>query len=602
MRLARGQMIGGRYRIVSLLGQGGMGAVYRAWDTRLNVPVALKEMVPQPGLNPRLLTQLRQQFHREATVLAKLNHHHLVHVSDFLDERGNAYLVMKFIAGENLADRIKRDGPLPESLVLAWADELLNALAHCHDRGIIHRDVKPENVIITPEGQVVLVDFGLVKLWDPQDPRTRTAMHGMGTPEYAPPEQYGNRPGHTDPRSDLYGMGATLYHALTGRPPPAANDRIAFPRQFVPVRRLNPRVSGATESAVLRAMALTVEDRFSTAQEMRAALRGPPPTPAPATITMRGTVQAATGVKRGVLPRRRVPTWAWALGGLVALAVVAGLLIGLGKVARDLGFFSLVAPTLSPTPSSTSTIAPTFTPTHALTHTSPPTPTPSPTAGPAQVTSTPKRISTPIPTVIATSTRAPTRAPAPVKATTSTPSGSSTQLSLQNPGFANIQENYVPDWRWWALDNYDDGENYNSDTSFNPPVLRQADDPAGMIEGATLQIDATAFVKYRVYIYQTVSVQSNATVCFRAMTKVISDIGGIRLAAGVDPDGGVGCNRARWGDELVSGQSCGATQLTSPYVTAGGAGKVTVCLYAETMFPARRNTAFFDSAALTVNP
>jgi serine/threonine protein kinase len=128
--LTTGTVLQDRYRIVSLLGQGGMGAVYRAWDTRLNVPVALKEMVPQPGLDARTLAQLRQQFQQEATVLARLNHSHLVDVTDFFEEGGNAYLVMKFIEGESLADRIAREGPVPESEVLLCAGPLPRPRRH----------------------------------------------------------------------------------------------------------------------------------------------------------------------------------------------------------------------------------------------------------------------------------------------------------------------------------------------------------------------------------------------------------------------------------------------------------------------------------------
>ncbi|MEA3341961.1 MAG: serine/threonine-protein kinase, partial [Chloroflexota bacterium] len=236
MPLSKGVILQNRYRIASPLGQGGMGAVYRAWHLKLNAPVAIKEMIPQPGLDAQSLAQLRQQFQHEAQVLARLSHPHLVRVSDFFEDQGNAYLVMDFIEGKSLADRIEQEGALPESLVLGWAGQLLEAMAYCHGRGVIHRDIKPQNVVITPEGEAVLVDFGLVKLWDPNDPRTRTAMRGMGTPEYAPPEQYSAHLGHTDPRSDIYSLGATRYHALAGQAPLAATDRIAAPEQFVPVR------------------------------------------------------------------------------------------------------------------------------------------------------------------------------------------------------------------------------------------------------------------------------------------------------------------------------------------------------------------------------
>jgi serine/threonine protein kinase len=168
MALTSGQVLQDRYRIASLLGQGGMGAVYRAWDRRLNVPVALKEMTSQPDLDPQTLAQLRQQFQQEAQILARLNHPHLVRVGDFFEGRDNAYLVMDFVEGESLAEIIKREGALAEPRVVAWAGQLLKALAYCHSQGIIHRDVKPQNVIIQPDGQAVLVDFGLVKLWNPR--------------------------------------------------------------------------------------------------------------------------------------------------------------------------------------------------------------------------------------------------------------------------------------------------------------------------------------------------------------------------------------------------------------------------------------------------
>ena len=167
MALTTGQIIHNRYRIARLLGQGGMGAVYRAWDVNLNVPVALKEMTPDPNADPHTLAQLRQQFKREAQVVAGLDHPNLVRVTDFLEERGNVYLVMDFVAGESLAERIQREGAQPEAQVLAWASQLLDALAYCHARGVIHRDVKPQNVIIRPEGGAspLIGGAGGVRCW-----------------------------------------------------------------------------------------------------------------------------------------------------------------------------------------------------------------------------------------------------------------------------------------------------------------------------------------------------------------------------------------------------------------------------------------------------
>ena len=338
MPLNIGEIVGERYRVVRLLGQGGMGAVYRTWDTRLNRPVALKEMIPQSSLDVQLLAQLRQQFQQEAQVLATLIHPNLVRVTDYFSWDGNEYLAMDFVEGESLAERIHRDGSQPEGQVVAWAGQLLDALAYCHERGVIHRDIKPQNIIITPEGRAVLVDFGLVKLWDPRDPRTRTVMRGAGTPEYAPPEQYDMGLGHTDPRSDIYSLGATLYHALTGQVPPTATQRMATPTSFVPLRRVNTAVSPATEAAVLKALEMAMEQRFQSADEMaqalgfvqRTSLVTPHRVPSEARpVSLATEVQPPAERKRGTL---------LGLGG-VGLAVVGVLCLALAAGAVLIGLF-----------------------------------------------------------------------------------------------------------------------------------------------------------------------------------------------------------------------------------------------------------------------
>jgi WD40 repeat protein len=277
--LTPGSVLQNRYRIVCPLAKGGMGAVYRALDTHLNIPVAIKKMTPQPGVNSKILAQLHKQFHQEASTLARLDHPNLVEVTDYFSEAGSVYLVMDYVEGESLADRIERAGPLPEADVLAWADQLLDALDYCHAQGVLHRDVKPANVIIRPDGQVELVDFGLLKLLNSSDPHTQTAVRGIGTPEYAPPEQYSDLPGHTDLRSDLYGLGATLYHALTGKAPMPTPNRIATPSQFASVRQLNPQVSARIDAVVMQALALPLADRFQTAAQMQAALHSQKPIP-----------------------------------------------------------------------------------------------------------------------------------------------------------------------------------------------------------------------------------------------------------------------------------------------------------------------------------
>jgi serine/threonine protein kinase len=457
MALGTGQVLQNRYRIVSMLGQGGMGAVYRAWDMRLDVVVAVKEMTAQPGLDPQTLAELRQQFQQEAMTLARLNHAHLVRVTDFFDEGKSAYLVMDFVEGESLSHRIERDGALPEAQVLEWADQLLSALAYCHSQGIIHRDIKPQNVIIRPDGRAVLVDFGLVKFWDPRDPRTRTAIHAMGTPEYAPPEQYDTQMGHTDPRTDIYSLGATIYHALTGQAPPTATMRIASPGIFQPPRRLNPQISPRTEVTVVRATELSVQSRFASAQEMAAVLRGeavaaPPPVPprvqtVEATQAMPGAFPAASAIPAyqpttmappvAAAPaerKRQIPTWVWALGGLLVLAIGITVTVLLwtwkesstsetGKEEPAIAAVPTKATaTMTPSPSPSPTQE---SPTPLPTDTPVPTPTPKP-----QGTSTPATAGTPAPEGTQGQTPSPTTSSATtVPQPTSTPQPTSPPAS-----------------------------------------------------------------------------------------------------------------------------------------------------------------------------
>ncbi len=281
MPLTSGQIVNNRYRIARLLSQGGMGAVYRAWDLNLNIPVALKEMLPQPGIDPHILSQQRAQFHQEARVLAGLSHPHLPRVTDFFDWGGRSFLVMDFVEGVSLDQLVLRWGPLPQAHVVRWGIQLLDALALCHSRHVLHRDIKPQNIIITPaslasgkgweESRAVLVDFGLVKLWDPRRPETQHIVRGMGTPEYASPEHFHLGGAHTNPRSDLYSLGATLYYALRGEEPPSALDRWANNVPLPPPR--GPNISPQIAGVILRAMELDPNRRFADARQMQAALQ-----------------------------------------------------------------------------------------------------------------------------------------------------------------------------------------------------------------------------------------------------------------------------------------------------------------------------------------
>jgi serine/threonine protein kinase len=272
MALSTGEIINERYRIARRLGQGGMGAVFRAWDLSLNLPVALKEMIPDPNLDAFRLQELRDQFRREAQILATLSHPNLPRVTDFFEWNGNVYLIMDFIEGESLDGIIQRQGPLPEEMVLNWASQLLDALNVCHTHNVIHRDIKPQNIIICPNGRAVLVDFGLVKLWDPNQPQTQRIIQGLGTREYSSPEQYGIGISHTEPRSDIYSLGATLYHALTGIAPASAIDRYSEPSILKPFHETGVMVNPQTEAVIFQSMALNPYQRFATTKLMKTAL------------------------------------------------------------------------------------------------------------------------------------------------------------------------------------------------------------------------------------------------------------------------------------------------------------------------------------------
>ncbi len=401
--LQSGQFLQGRYRILSLLAKGGMGAIYYAWDVRLEIPVAIKEMVPQPDLDEHILEQLCQQFKQEAMVLARLQHSHLVRVTDFFEEGENVYLVMDFVAGENLAEFIEKNGALPESQGLALVGQLLDALAYCHSQGVFHRDIKPQNVIIRPNNQAVLVDFGLVKLWNPDDPHTKTAMRGVGTAEYAPPEQYDAKGSHTDARTDLYSVGALLYHILVGQAPPTVTMRIVDPLVMPAARKLNPKLSERAEKIVLRAMELQPKDRFQTAEEMQAALTGRLPRPAAVsaaphdTRTLPSPASQLAKEMQPAAPARRKTLPVWLRWGVIVVAVlVVGLVVLRALTEARASWQATATPTASPT--AVLTIAPTVTDKPTSTRTSAPssTPTLTPTNTPTPtVTLTPTRAFTP---------------------------------------------------------------------------------------------------------------------------------------------------------------------------------------------------------------
>ncbi|MFQ6058700.1 MAG: serine/threonine-protein kinase [Anaerolineae bacterium] len=284
--LPPGTVLRSRYKIIKLVGQGGAGAVYQAEDLRLEGRMcALKEVCPEPGASPSTLAQAQQQFHREASTLARLDHPNLPKVSDYFSQDERDYLVMDFVAGPNLKEMVdearRKHQFLSEEQVLAWARQLCDALRYLHsqDPPVLHRDIKPANIKLTPQGQIKLVDFGLVKPMDPNDPRTVTAVRGLGSLPYTPLEQYGGGLGHTDVRSDIYSLGATLYHLLTGRAPATAQERFLEPDALPSPRSLNPRISPRTEQVILQAVAMHPDQRPATVAALQEALFSSTPLP-----------------------------------------------------------------------------------------------------------------------------------------------------------------------------------------------------------------------------------------------------------------------------------------------------------------------------------
>lgn len=264
MTLEQGTLLNGRYRIVDILGQGGMGSVYRAMDENLGVEVAVKE-------NLFTTDEYSRQFRLEAVILASLRHQNMPRVTDhFVIENQGQYLVMDYIEGEDLRQRMERLGVIPEEDAILIGAAICDALTHLHSRKppVLHRDIKPGNVKITPDGRVFLVDFGLAKLVQGSQ-ATTTGARAM-TPGYSPPEQYGTA--RTDPRSDIYSIGATLYAALTGIIPEDGLARVMDNVQLTSIRKRNPKVSRRLAAAIEKAMEAYPDDRFQSADEFRRAL------------------------------------------------------------------------------------------------------------------------------------------------------------------------------------------------------------------------------------------------------------------------------------------------------------------------------------------
>ena len=268
-------LLDGVYQVNRVLGQGGFGITYQGIDTRLNRPVALKEFFPEGCWREgttvvsagrwtvRTYSDAKQKFLQEGQTLGQFNHPGVVRVFYYFEENNTAYMVMEYLQGRSLADLLsQRGGKLSESEALHYIQKICQALEVLHQSQFLHRDIKPDNIMLTQDQRVVLIDFGAARDFTSRNSKRFTAMF---TPGYAPLEQYGQAL-KFGTFTDIYALGATLYHLLTGVVPPSAVERAAGIK-LKSVRELNPQISPHVSQAVSKALAMEVKQRAQSVQE-----------------------------------------------------------------------------------------------------------------------------------------------------------------------------------------------------------------------------------------------------------------------------------------------------------------------------------------------
>jgi eukaryotic-like serine/threonine-protein kinase len=434
MTLGQGNLLYNRYRVLEILGRGGMGAVYRATDESLGMEVAVKE-------NLFTTDDYARQFRMEAVILAGLRHPNLPRVTDHfvIDDMGQ-YLVMDYIQGDDLRQRMEKEGPISEEEAIRIGAASCDALAYLHSRKppILHRDIKLGNIKLSEDGNVYLVDFGLAKMaWEHEE--TMTGARAM-TPGYSPPEQYGSA--RTDARSDIYSLGATLYAAMTGVIPEDSLMRAVDGMTLTPLREHRPEASPRLAAVIEKALEVTPINRYQTAEEFKHALLNlsEPEEPKSSTEKESTVLETQTPVlpANPVIPETQTtPKKASCLGRLVGafflLLVIVGGSIWLNPLYRNLFLAQFIPAEIASAtpvsvPKSTNTLAPIVSPSLSITGVLS-------TPSPASVTPLP-------PTANSTETAAPT-----LLATEITPSPVSPPVSVGTPqgggeiAFASIKDN-----------------------------------------------------------------------------------------------------------------------------------------------------------------
>jgi hypothetical protein len=331
-----GDLLAGRYELEDLVGEGGMSTVYRAHDTVLDRLVAIKVLHEHFSHDPEYI----ERFRREARAIARLTHPNVVTVIDRGEFEGRQFIVFEHVQGETLKDLIRREGPLPVERALRLVHQVGRALAYAHELEIVHRDVKPQNVLLTPDGTAKVTDFGIARWGGPEESLTETGTV-LGTSDYIAPEQASGEP--VDERSDQYSLGVVLYELLTGEVPYPGDSAMAVAmrhlRDPVPsVRSARPDVPPRVDAIVSRAMAKRPRDRFPTMEAMTAALEA-------AFGETRGARRATAAEATEVLepaptptprPRRERPSGR-PRAAVVAVLIVAGLALVAGLLAAQMG-------------------------------------------------------------------------------------------------------------------------------------------------------------------------------------------------------------------------------------------------------------------------
>ena len=345
----------GRYELHRRIARGGMADVFLARDQLLDRPVAVKVLFPEFATDPSFV----ERFRREAQSAANLNHPNIVSVYDWGQEQGTYFIVMEYIDGRSLADIVRSEGPLHPQRAAEVASDIAAALGFAHRNGVVHRDVKPGNVLISPTGQVKVADFGIARALG-ADPESNLTQAGsvMGTATYFAPEQAQGLP--LDPRSDLYSLGVVLYEMVTGRPPFSGDSPVAIAYKHVqeqppPPRHLNTNVPTDLEAVILKLLSKNPQARYPSSEDLRADLRrfreGQPVFAvtggAVGGAAAAGATQAmaATQAVRGVEGTRAQPvsdypgayseprrSGAFLIVLIVLLLILAGLLFALAKV------------------------------------------------------------------------------------------------------------------------------------------------------------------------------------------------------------------------------------------------------------------------------